>query len=366
MSTSRIFALARRIVHQFRHDRPTLALLFVVPIVLLSLLKPLLATETVPPTIGVVAPGGGVGDALFNALEQSDDLVAERVQDEASGVRNLQNKTIDGLLVVPDIQQGVLPTGGEVALELHVRGDDATETGRIAAVLGRALQTAAADASPIPTPRLDLTVVPLYGDGNLDSLDLVAPAVIGFFLFFFVFLLTCISFLRERVNGTMERLLQSPITRIEIVLGYMLGFGFFALVQGVIVLLYSLYGLKVYNAGNLGFVFLIEALLIVGAVNLGIYLSTFARTELQVIQFIPLVLTPQALLSGLLFPVENLPGVLQVLARLFPLTYAIDALRGIMLRGDGFGAIAGDMAALVLFAAAMVALGALTLRREVA
>jgi ABC-2 type transport system permease protein len=366
MNATRILALARRIVHQFRRDHRTMALLFVVPIALLSLLKPLLDTEASPPTIGVVALDSSVGDALFNALEGSDDLVAQRIEDEATGIQLLREQTIDGLLVVPAVQQRAIVTGEEVALELHVRGDDATESSRIAAVLGTALRTAAAAASPIPGPRLDLTITSLYGDGDLDSLDLLAPAVIGFFLFFFVFLLTCISFLRERVNGTMERLLQSPIMRVEIVLGYMLGFGFFALLQGAVVLLFSLYGLKVYNAGNLGLVFLIEILLIIGAVNLGIYLSTFARTELQVIQFIPLVLTPQALLSGLLFPVESLPTALRAIARILPLTYAIDALRAIMLRGEGLQEVGTDIIALLLFAAAMVALGALTLRREVA
>jgi ABC-2 type transport system permease protein len=114
--------------------------------------------------------------------------------------------------------------------------------------------------------------------------------------------------------------------------------------------------------------FLVVVLLAVGAVSLGIFLSTFARTELQVIQFIPLVLVPQFLLSGVLFPVSTLPSVLKPLVPLMPLNYAVDGLRQVFIRGAGLdaGALQVDVVVLAAIAALFAAIASLTIRREVA
>jgi ABC-2 type transport system permease protein len=146
----------------------------------------------------------------------------------------------------------------------------------------------------------------------------------------------------------------------------MLGFGLFALVQSAIIVLFTAYVLQVHYSGNLAWVFLVTLILAIGAVNLGIFLSSFARTELQAVQFIPLVIVPQGLLSGLLWPVKDMPDWLQVVARALPLTYANEALTNIMIRGKGLAETALQIGVLLLFAALMVVLASLTLRREVA
>ena len=132
--------------------------------------------------------------------------------------------------------------------------------------------------------------------------------VVGFFAYFFVFILTGISFLRERIGGTLERLLATPVSRAEIVLGYSLGFGFFATIQVALVLAFVLgrleipalgpmpafaIGLGVHTIGNPLIAYLIVLMLGLGAVSLGIFISTFARTEFQILQFIPIVIVPQ-------------------------------------------------------------------------
>ena len=155
-------------------------------------------------------------------------------------------------------------------------------------------------------------------------------------VFFLVFVVTSVSFLRERSQGTLERLMASPLRRGEIVLGYMLGFGLVALVQSLLVLVFALTVLRIHNEGNVLLVFLLEALLAIGAVNLGIFLSMFARTEFQAVQFIPIVLLPQVLLSGILFPIANEPGPLQYVSNVLPLTYAVYGMRDVMLKGPGW------------------------------
>src|SRR5262249_8506489 len=143
-------------------------------------------------------------------------------------------------------------------------------------------------------------------------------------------------------------------------------FGFFSMLQAIVLLLFTVYILQVKYYGNLLAIFVIVIALVLGAVNLGIFLSAFARNELQAIQFIPIVIVPQILLSGLLWPVADMPGWLQVIARALPLTYAVDALTDIMIRGHSL--LDNWVALLVLLAFATLAAvaGAATVRREVA
>lgn len=149
-------------------------------------------------------------------------------------------------------------------------------------------------------------------------------------------------------------------------MGYVCGFTLFALVQAIVVLLFVVFVLRVHYQGNLGLVFLVAILLTVSGVNLGIFLSTFAQNEFQIIQFIPLVFGLQVLLSGIFWPVEQLPAWLQPVAYLLPLTYANEALRAVMLKGSDFGQIAPQLAALLVFMVLMIGLSALTVRRQVA
>src|SRR5207302_6133397 len=173
----------------------------------------------------------------------------------------------------------------------------------------------------------------LYGGKSYDTLDYFGAAFVGLVVFFLVFVITIVSFLNERSQGTLERLMASPLRRGEIVLGYMLGFTVIALVQAAEVLIFSLAILKIQNQGNVVLIFGMEALMTIAAVNLGIFLSMFARSEFQAVQFIPLVIVPQVLLSGVIFPVSTEPKALQIVSDVLPLTYAVNGMRDIMIKG---------------------------------
>jgi ABC-2 type transport system permease protein len=175
---------------------------------------------------------------------------------------------------------------------------------------------------------------------------------------------TGVTFLRERSFGTLERLLISPITRAEIIIGYMLGFLVFAGIQSLIILLLAIFVLNVKIAGGVLAVVVVQFLLTLVAVNLGIFCSSFAKNELQAIQFIPLLLLPQIFLDGMFWPISTLPDYLQALSYIMPLTYANDALQGIMVRGVGLGDVWFDLLALAAFAVAMVALSTLTINKQ--
>jgi len=190
-----------------------------------------------------------------------------------------------------------------------------------------------------------------------------APALIAMMALFMSFLLTGISFLRERSQGTMERLMVSPVSRLDIVLGYLLGFLVFALIQTLIVFFFTVYVFDVPYLGALWEILVFELAVVIGSVTLGIFISTFARNEFQMVQFIPLVILPQVFLGGVLWPVSQMSDFLQGVSAFLPMTYAVEGLRDIMLKGQSLADVSGDLIFLIGFAAVTSTLAALSLRR---
>lgn len=382
MSGARTVALAQRLLRQFRRDHRTVALLFVVPIMLLSLLSYVVRQPPGRVDIGVAEPGHPLAPALLAAL-RAGGATAEELNWDAA-VRAVGEGRLDGAVRLPVVPPAAgspaRPAGppgvsgaGLAAIplevEILVEGSDPQASAAVVAAIGRALPQAAGQlvtggGPPVPPVRL----IPryLHGGPEFDALDYFAPAFLGLFVFFFVYLLTAVSFLRERMQGSIERLLVSPLRRAEVIVGYMLGFGLFAALQSAVVLLFSVLVLRLHYAGSLALIFAVTLLLMAGAVNLGIFLSTFARTELQVVQFIPLVIAPQVLLSGIMWPVNSMPAGLQLVAQALPLTHAVQALRDVMVKGAGPLDIWPQATILLVFSAVMVVLASRTLQREVA
>ncbi|MDD5189883.1 MAG: ABC transporter permease [Dehalococcoidales bacterium] len=214
-------------------------------------------------------------------------------------------------------------------------------------------------------PVVVMTIIWLSFPEALGTLDYVAPALLATLALFFGFLLTGISFLRERSQGTLERLMASPVTRADIVLGYLLGFFLFALLQSLIIVLFTVYALNIHYTGAVWQIFIFQTVVLIGAINLGIFISAFAKNEFQMVQFIPLIILPQVFLCGLLWPVAQMSNYLQWISRFLPLTYAVDGLRNIMLYGKTLNEVGGDLAALAGFAIGMSIITGLSLRRGV-
>ena len=201
-------------------------------------------------------------------------------------------------------------------------------------------------------------------DGNLAVFNTIAPALLGIFPFVIMFIITSITTLRERTGGTMERLMALPIGKLDLVLGYMFAFGLLAVVQATLASLVLLYGLGLDVAGPHWFLVvmaLADALL---GTALGIFVSAFARTEFQAVQFMPALIIPQILIGGLLMPLSRMPDVLETIAYFLPLTYAIDALNEVVHHSDVTGDAWRDLWVVLAFVAGALLLGALTLRRR--
>jgi ABC-2 type transport system permease protein len=364
MSAHRVRAITRRLLQGFRRDRRTLALLFVAPIVILGLLGYLLRGSSVP-AIGIANEDQGpLGAVVAEALKSSSRVSATTIS-ASDGDAKLKDGSLAAYIIFPaDFSQRA--QSGVIAPQVYVEG---TTPSTVQPVLQALQQSLASAASRAPGAiRVEPKVTYLYGGPNLDTLDYFGAAAIGLILFFLVFVITIVSFLNERSQGTLERLMASPLRRGEIVLGYMIGFTVLALVQAVEVLVFCLAVLKVHNDGNVFLIFGIEALMAIVAVNLGIFLSMFARTEFQAVQFIPLVIVPQVLLSGILFPVTAEPTVLQYVSKVLPLTYAVNALRDVMLKGADltWSSLQLDVGVVIGFLVLLIIAGSATLRRRIA
>jgi ABC-2 type transport system permease protein len=210
-----------------------------------------------------------------------------------------------------------------------------------------------------------LVIASLFGVSIPDKmvLNLTLPAMLATLILFFGFLLSGIAFLRERSQGTRERLMASPVSRLDILGGYLMGFLLFAVVQTLILFFYSVYVLKVDFHGALWQIILFQILIGILAVCLGIFISAFARNEFQMVQFIPLIIVPQVFVCGLIFPVNQMPDYLQWLAKVLPLTYGVDGIRALMLQGKSLLDIGKEISVLVAYAIGLLILAGISLRR---
>jgi ABC-2 type transport system permease protein len=188
----------------------------------------------------------------------------------------------------------------------------------------------------------------IYGDEDLSFFDTLNPILIGFFVFFFVFLISGMSLLKERTSKTLEKLLATSIKRSEIIIGYLLGYGIFAVIQTIIIVLYSIYVLNIRMSGNIFLMMFTNIIIALSALSLGLLLSTFANSEFQMMQFIPLVVVPQIFFAGII-PVESMAKWLQNVAHIMPLYYGAQALQGIMIKSYSFNDIKFNLSILLLF-----------------
>ena len=194
--------------------------------------------------------------------------------------------------------------------------------------------------------------------------DRVGISMLGILPFIVMFLITAIAMQRERTSGTLERLLTTPLTKIDLLGGYGTAFSVAAAAQAAVACLVSFGLLGLQAAGSPAWVVLIAMADAVLGVALGLLCSAFARTEFQAVQFMPVVAAPQIFLCGLLVPREQLPNWLEAISNVLPLSYAVDALQQVSVHPEPTGTMWRDLAIVLAFAVIALALGAATLRRR--
>ncbi len=350
--------MAKRIIKQIRGDKRSLALLFVAPIFILWLLGIILNSPSYSPKIEVI----NCSDEYIEFLKEDSEITVST--DYESSIKNLKNNLIDA--IIEDNGNKVTVEGTDTSVTMSVKKVLSSAT---MSLVSEKLSGIKALLANLPNANVDNfpeigedEFVYLNGSSEQTAFDLLAPVLMGFFIFFFVFLLAGVSFLRERISGTLERLVATPIKRIEIVMGYFLGFGVFVILQTIIIQTFGIFVLNIEVKGSFLLLLFINLLLASCSLSLGTLLSAFAKNEFQLFQFIPIVLVPQILLSGI-FSLKGTPDIIEFLSKLFPLTYAADALKGVVVKGSSFMDIALDIGVLFGFCVVFVFLNTVALKK---
>lgn len=202
----------------------------------------------------------------------------------------------------------------------------------------------------------------MFADQPGPGFSALAPALLALIPFIVMFLVTSVTTLRERTSGTLERLLAMPLGKGDFLVGYALAFGLVAAVQSALAVTISTVFLDLEVAGPVWLLLVVAVLDAVLGSALGLFVSAFARTEFQAVQFMPAIVIPQILLCGLFIDRDDLPPFLGFVSDLLPLSYAVDAMTEVS--ESTSPAVAADLALIAAFAVAALVLGALTLQRQ--
>jgi ABC-2 type transport system permease protein len=191
----------------------------------------------------------------------------------------------------------------------------------------------------------------------------LGPALLALIPFIIMFLVTSVTTLRERTSGTLERLLAMPMGKLDFLLGYALAFGLVAAVQSALAVGVCVWLLDLTVIGPVWLLMVVAVVDAVLGTALGLFVSAFARTEFQAVQFMPALVIPQILLCGLFVPREALPRLLEAISDVLPLSYAVDAMQTVASSPET-GEVWQDIVVVSAYVVAGLALGALTLRRQ--
>ena len=384
------FAVTVRILQQFRHDPRTVVMFIFAPILVLWLFSVMLNSPAYHPIIA----GVNLPSDLITAIEAQDATYVAMNEDEADQL--LSSGEIDAVCTLDRSR-----------LSVRVEGANPSKTGAVMNVVRAAvkeytliereqlqadIESRLAEArsqmedlteslGSVPVTMLpeipdldtivtefaptiaDIEVNYLHGSDAWGTFDFFGPVFIGIFIFMFVFITSGMSLVTERLGGTMERLLATPIRPWQLVLGFSLGFAVISLIQAVIVLWACITLIGFPNEGPLWLVVVVTFSMALVSLNLGLLASALARTPFQVIQLLLLLVMPQILLSGI-FDLSAAPLWMQVLSQCFPITHGAEALRSIMLRGAEFGEVAPNLGILWGFVLAFFGLASVSFARR--
>jgi ABC-2 type transport system permease protein len=378
----RTLAVSRRVLRGIRHDRRSIGLILFAPIMAMFVFGIAFSGDVsdVPVAVinfdtGYTLPNGTFRDMGASILAHLDthlmrvillDPASQTAQGAAAYVERGEARA--ALIIPPRFTQDAFHAlanasfVGNTSIELRLDRSNVNIAADIERAVAEALFRAVEEFGRPAPVRLDDSH-PVYGAGASFA-DFLIPGVMTFAVFILTSLLTITSFVQERTSGTLDRLGASPLTEGEMVLGYSLAYSLVAVVQAAVLITVAIVVFHIAIVGSLALAFVFIALLAIASQGLGILLSAAARTEAQAIQFVPFLILPIFLLSGIFWPVEAIPAWLRPLSWALPTTYEVEGLRSVMIRGLGIDRVGPYLAALALFGLLFFAAARLSLKRS--
>ena len=335
MSLSRILAVTERVLRQLRHDRRVLILMLLMPAVAMILFGYSFSGEVTDVRLAFIDEDQtDLTESILESLQKDESFDVAVLEPGSDPVRLLLDSGYQGVIRIPDkftslyyahFAMGVA-TSAQGTIDLTLDESDP----QIAATIKMGLADAAMDLGEGGPVEIDTRE--LYGV-EVRNIDSFAPAVMGLVVALVSTVLTLLSIVREKVDGTFARIWVSPVRRAEFILGYVLAFGVVALVQSIVVLSIGRAVFGIMINGSIAWAFVCTIAFAIGSVGLGTLLSSLAQTESQAVIFFPLVILPSVLLSGMMWPIQAIPRLLRPLSYIVPLTYSNRLLRAVMVKG---------------------------------
>ena len=355
----RTLAIAKKVMKELLRDKRTLAMMFVAPVFIMWLMNLMFSAST---AVNIKLATQDLPTSLVTKMDDLDHVSVQTYKDLNQAKKDLADEKVDAVVSYKN---------GEY--QVDYANTDASKTAMTRQVLRTSIasegsnQLMARIKQALPQLNLKAKAPEIkesyqYGDEHTSFFTSMIPVLIGFVVFFFVFLISGMALLKERTSGTLERLLVTPVKRSEIVYGYMLSYGFIAILQTAVVVLAAIWLLDVEVVGNLFNVIIVNVVLALVALAFGILLSTLAKSEFQMMQFIPLVIIPQLFFSGII-PLSSMGDWAQTVGKFLPLTYSGNAMSQIILYGRGIGDVLPNIGVLLIFLVILSILNIVGLRR---
>ena len=355
----RTLAIAKKVLKELLRDKRTLAMMFVAPVFIMWLMNLMFSAST---AVNIKLATQDLPTSLVTKMDDLDHVSVQTYNDLNQAKKDLADEKVDAVVSYKN---------GEY--QVDYANTDASKTSMTRQVLRTSIASEGSNQlmtrvkQALPQLKLEAKAPEIkesyqYGDKNTSFFTSMIPVLIGFVVFFFVFLISGMALLKERTSGTLERLLATPVKRSEIVYGYMLSYGLIAILQTAVVVLAAIWLLDVEVVGNLFHVIIVNVVLALVALAFGILLSTLAKSEFQMMQFIPLVIMPQLFFSGII-PLSSMGDWAQTVGKFLPLTYSGDAMSQIILYGRGLGDILPNIGGLLIFLVILTILNIVGLRR---
>ncbi len=329
--------IIEKICKQMKNDRRSLAMIFVIPLVIITFLYFLLGENNAEVSVTLV----GASEDVVEFYKNEDKISSVECLDDIDEEEYLTEGKTDAIINFETNEVYLLENN---SVYFQIVEESITHLYK----------------EILKTPPMKIQYI--YGNDLSTNFEKLSYVLLGIICFFLVFLIAGISFVRERTGGTLERFMLTPVKRSTVVTGYTIGFGIFGMMQAIIILLFVRYVLGVEFKGNVILAMLIMILLAFSAVSIGEFVSIFANSEFQLIQFIPLIIIPQIFFSGIL-SIDGLPNHLDKLAYIMPIYYGCTGLKKVLIDGLGFAAILPYLAALFLFVLVFYILNVLFLRK---
>ncbi|MEW6183098.1 MAG: ABC transporter permease [Bacillota bacterium] len=368
---SRILAILYKEFLQMRRDRMTLGLVFMLPLVQLLLFGYAIQTEVrhIPTVVFDQSLSPESRDLLnsFSASGYFDITSAAGSYDEVNGTID-SGKAKVGIVFPPDFARSI-KRGAPAQVQVIVDASDNMVANQAIAVANSIglikSQEILAQKKAIAGPPYDVRVRPWYNPDGITAYYMV-PAILGIIVTMTMVMMTSMGIVRERERGTLEQLIVTPVRPYELMIGKILPYIALGYLQITVALLVGVIVFHVPIRGSLLELYLLTLFFITASLGLGILISNVAKTQMQAFQMSFFVFLPSIMLSGFLFPRDAMPQIIYYLGNLIPLTYYLDIIRGIVLKGIGFPYLVGQVASLLVFSLVLLTLSILKFKKRIA